>query len=145
MRQTSPHFRPLVLALAMHLAHVPVPIWDGGDGLERCGRGAVALCCWDLDPLLLGIDPPENLDEGPVDSDPETPQAEFVSADRVASRPSWLLRGDVQPSEALTAGPAPLVEDIASAAGFSADRSTCYSASYAGSHPWRTLLRVMTV
>lgn len=149
MRRTSPHFRLLVLVLTMHLAHVPVPMWDAGDGLERscspnvCGR--IVGLRWDLDPLLLGIDPPENLDEGPVDSDPEIPQAEFCSPDRVASRAGRLQRGESDPFETLIAPADRSNEVISSTEQLPALRLTCYSASFAGSHPWSIMLGVMTV
>jgi hypothetical protein len=148
MRRISPRFRLLVLVLAMHLAHVPVPMWDAGDGLDRCSstciRGVAALCCWDLDLLLLGIDPPENLDDGPVDSEPESPQAEFVSPERGNVR-GCLQWGAIDPSESLTAAPAPLGAMISLPARVPAPRLTSYSASFVGSHPWWRLLRVMTV
>lgn len=150
MRRTSPRFRLLVLVLALHLAHVPVPMWGAGDALEACSSSTVAgriagLCCWDLDLLLLGIDPPENLDEGPIDSDPESPRAEFFSSDRVASRVGGSQRGEIDASATLIARPVRCGEVISSATRIRGLRLTSYSASFAALHRWRTLLQVMTV
>jgi hypothetical protein len=60
------------LLLASHL-HLPVPVWDGDDVARRgpdraCPAEASAN---EVDFVLLGLDPPEDPDEGPLDATPD--------------------------------------------------------------------------
>jgi hypothetical protein len=57
--------------LILHLAHAPIPF---SDGVEHEPHKSVSQPAgrWDVDFILLGTDPPDDVDDGPVDDDPET-------------------------------------------------------------------------
>lgn len=146
MTRTSSYFRPLVLLLTMHLAHVPVPVWDSGDAIgwtdsDACISGPGR---WDFDLFLLGIDPPDDLDEGPVDSDPEGPGAHMFASGRPSSRPAMAWKGDLDAFAPVTLPDSRRVE-LSFAAHRDGPGIACYSASFAGPQQWRTLLTVLTI
>jgi len=69
MIRRSPFVRLLVWVLILHCAHMPFPSSDGAEqaaGERRVEKGAL-----DIDFILLGTDLPNEVDEGPIDDDPE--------------------------------------------------------------------------
>jgi len=62
--------RVVACTLILHLAHIPVPWSDGGEDTPHVGLNADEGPL-DIDLLLLGVDPPDDIDEGPLDDDPE--------------------------------------------------------------------------
>ena len=78
-------FPALVYLLVLHLAHLPLPCCDGDNlvGASSAGRTcevslAVSDAGWDVDFVLLGLDPPDDTDEEPFDSTPESPELPFL-------------------------------------------------------------------
>lgn len=128
MTGTSLRLRMLVWAMALHLAHAPIPVWDGNDTAGMAGtivsvaepeserhRGPLRWFTsplWDVDILLLGIDPPADADSGPLD-DPRHPRGPapvgLYYAVRPATTPMMLAcwqPGDGAASVAITGQPA---------------------------------------
>ena len=71
-----------LIACALHL---PFPVWDG-DNIGRSNLGTLGCCMHngrdatlfsDLDFVFLGCDPPDDVDDGPVDADPENGSGPF--------------------------------------------------------------------
>ena len=68
------YHRLLVLWTMAAAIHLPVPVGDGDNlksGESLLARAAHS-SCWDVDFILLGCDPPDDCDDGPVDDDPES-------------------------------------------------------------------------
>ena len=65
--------RLLVLWMTAAAVHLPMPVGDGDDlkSGEAVTASAPQTVCWDIDFILLGCDPPDDCDDGPVDDDPE--------------------------------------------------------------------------
>lgn len=147
MTRTSSPFRLLVFVLTLHLAHVPVPVWDAGDAVHP---GAVAPLvppepCWDVDLLLLGVDPPENSDDGPIDSQPENSDAHLYVSSAGGPRLESMGATAGSPSArcVLRAFPAAAL-CIVSDSARQHERPDSFSASFEA-HDWRELLSVRTI
>lgn len=153
MTRTSSRFRLLVFVLTLHLAHVPIPVCDGGDGIalgpvyEHGPEWASPPeQRWDIDLLLLGVDPPEDSDEGPIDSRPENPDAELFESNCL-TRPAMIAGARIR----LAGGGGPLampwrvaLRVLQSPQGIQRFPGS-FGASYPCGRAWRQLLSVLTL
>lgn len=66
-------YRLFVLWTVAAAVHLPMPIGDGDDLKSGQSRTVTATQRpgWDIDFILLGCDPPDDCDDGPIDDDPE--------------------------------------------------------------------------
>lgn len=55
--------------LIFHCAHIPIPVTDGVE--PTFVSGCLSEERFDIDFVLLGVDPPDDVDDGPIDDDPE--------------------------------------------------------------------------
>ena len=67
--------RIMVAYLVASTVHAPIPVFDG-DNLKSGETQSASLTTssgdgFDMDFILLGCDPPDDSDDGPVDDDPE--------------------------------------------------------------------------
>ncbi|MBN2128098.1 MAG: hypothetical protein JW741_01325 [Sedimentisphaerales bacterium] len=69
MVRRSPFARLLAWVLVLHCAHMPVPCSDGAE--QTAGEQRVEEEEADIDFILLGTDLPDDVDDGPIDDDPE--------------------------------------------------------------------------
>lgn len=110
--------RLLVLWTVAAAVHLPMPVGDGDDlksGESLFARAAPA-SCWDIDFILLGCDPPDDCDDGPVDDDPESGSGSPLGSYLIhieAKSPDFSARARVAPagglaSRAMSGGVAPL-------------------------------------
>lgn len=96
----------LISVLILHLAHAPMP-WcdldqpaslsacagkDDRSGSARLTDDSARKRNWHLDFVLLGLDPPENPGESPVDTDPEMPELAFGGVNYIAQPNPSLTR-----------------------------------------------------
>lgn len=66
--------RILVTYMVATTMHLPIPVFDGDNLKSGEAHSAAALSTdddYDVDFVLLGCDPPDDSDDGPVDDDPE--------------------------------------------------------------------------
>jgi hypothetical protein len=148
--------RLLICVLVLHVAHAPVP-WCDGDDVVRCaveryagpGRSpagdrdvqSAGEWDWDIDVVLLGVSPPWDTDQGPLDPERlfveglETPY--IVPPFACEFRPRLEGRGgdraDVPFPRASLTVLAPCGRP-----------PRCFGASFASPDSWRTLLTVLT-
>ena len=141
MTGTSYRSRLLVWAVVLHLAHVPVPVCDGDDETHAAGRPARAL--WDVDLLLLGADPPDDTDSGPLDETPENLDGTAFGSPYGLSRP--LLVSTADRTEGRGPVPHQAASPLALWPGVPADPGVTprgFAASYLSASAWRQLLCV---
>lgn len=97
LRHAAHRIRAWVLIL--HLIHAPVPCWDdpGAPATDRFGDAPRPQTApsenfrWDVDVLLLGVDPPEDSDRGPFDGEPEHAGWSGFGAPYIVLRPGRLV------------------------------------------------------
>jgi hypothetical protein len=100
---------PLLIGVViLHLAHAPMP-WcdlhqpaslsigaatDDGSGSARLTDDDARKRGWHLDFVLLGLDPPEDPGQSPVDTDPEIPELALGGVNYIAQPALNLTRFD---------------------------------------------------
>jgi hypothetical protein len=89
------HSPKLVYLLILHIVHMPLPWWDGdvlehqqvvqastNDEAEQ-GQIVVTRYTLDIDVILLGLHPPDDLDDGPLSNRHHHPEEELFGASYV--------------------------------------------------------------
>lgn len=88
------HSPKLIYLLVLHIVHMPLPWWDGGLNEhhqvvaaenDEQGQGQIVVTTYtpDIDVILLGLNPPDDLDDGPLSNRHNHPEEELYGASYV--------------------------------------------------------------